>query len=92
MSTSSTPTAGPTWRQAIEAELLDASLDQDLSMRVSALELALCSRRARRRLIRQIRRGQRDFAWAGPDPVWVRAEAVNNAWLVREAGPVRSAA
>jgi hypothetical protein len=75
-------TSGPTWRQAIELELLDDSLHDDMALRVAALELALVDRRARRRLRRQIRQGQRDFAWVG-DPAWVRAEAVNNAWLVR---------
>ena len=56
-------------------------LDSDTMRRVAALELALADRRVRRRLRREIRQGQRNFAWASTDPLWVRAEAAFNAWL-----------
>ena len=61
--------------------MLIDSLMSDTELRVIQLELALCSGSARRRLRREIRRGQADFAWAGADPVYRRLEAATNAWL-----------
>ena len=64
-------------------EHLNAEQYDDLARRVAALEVALTDRRVRRRLRREIRQGQRNFAWASTDPLWVRAEAAFNAWLSR---------
>lgn len=72
--------SSPTWPQVIENEWLNDSLSDDVARRLIALELALIDRRARRQLRREIKQGQRDFAWAG-DPAWARAEAATNAWL-----------
>jgi 3-phenylpropionate/cinnamic acid dioxygenase small subunit len=73
-----------TMRQLIQYEMVSDRLNDDTALRVAELALALISWRARRQLRRRIRRGQADFAWAGPDPIARRTEAANNAWLVRE--------
>jgi hypothetical protein len=46
--------------------------------RLAALEEALVSRRARRRLRRELSNGARRFAWAGPSFFARRTEAVGN--------------
>ena len=74
-----------TWPPLIALERSIDDLASDTSRRVAMLELALIDRRLRRQLRREIRQGQSDFSWASQDPVWVRAEAVNNAWLCRGA-------
>ncbi|HUC27847.1 MAG TPA: hypothetical protein VMA73_34555 [Streptosporangiaceae bacterium] len=46
--------------------------------RLAALEEALVSRRARRRLRRELSHGARRFAWAGPSFYARRIEAIGN--------------
>jgi hypothetical protein len=75
------PQAGPTWPQAIEFELVTDSLAEALERRVAALEYALCSPLARRRLRRHIRCANRGFAWAGPSFWDQRLEATTSEWL-----------
>jgi hypothetical protein len=75
------PGAGPNWPQAIEFELVTDSLAEALERRVAALEHALCSPAARRRLRRNIRRANRAFAWAGPDFWDRRLESTTSEWL-----------
>ena len=78
------PPGGPDWPQAIEFELMTDSLAEALERRVTELEHALCSRPARRRLRRAIRRADRAFAWAGPGFWDRRLEATTCEWLTRE--------
>ncbi len=78
------PPGGPDWPQAIEFELMTDSLAEALERRVTELEHALCSRPARRRLRRQIRRDDRAFAWAGPSFWDRRLEATTTDWLSRQ--------
>jgi hypothetical protein len=54
--------------------------------RLAALEEAVVSRRARRRLRRGIRRRLRQFTWAGPDFWSRRIEDVGNEMLAEGAG------
>lgn len=72
---------GPSWPQATALELLTDSLAEALEHRVADLEHAVCSRPARRRLRRRIRRSVAVFAWAGPDFQTRRAEAAGTQWL-----------
>lgn len=75
--------SSPTWAQAHQHEELTDSIADAVEHRIVMLELALVDRRVRRQLRREIRKGQRDFAWAGSDPVARRMEATFNAWLSR---------
>jgi hypothetical protein len=54
--------------------------------RLAALEEAVVSGRARRRLRREIRRRIRQFAWAGPDFGSRRAEDLGNEMLADGTG------
>lgn len=85
------PRGGPDWPQAIDFELMTDSLAEALERRVTALEHALCSRPARRRLRRQIRHADHAFAWAGPGFWDRRLEATTNEWLTREPDGRRTA-
>jgi hypothetical protein len=59
--------------------------------RLAALEEALVSRRARRRLRRELSHGARRFAWAGPSFYARRIEAVGNEILcLPDHGPTSS--
>jgi hypothetical protein len=72
------PSSGPSWPEAIEqAADTDAALDQ-LHARIIALEEALTSRRARRRLRRSIASSAETFTWAGPSFHDRRVEAAAN--------------
>jgi len=53
-----------------------------LEWRVAALEEALVSRRARRRLVRVIRRADRAYRWVGPSFFQRRFEATVADWLL----------
>lgn len=78
--TASSP-AGPSWAQANTFEIVTDSLNEALERRVAALEHAVCSASARRRLRYQIRSSNRLFAWAGPDFWTRRLEATTSQWL-----------
>ena len=72
----------PTWHDLNSVMLTDDSMHWALERRVIALEEALVSRRARRRLRREIRAGARVYAWAGSFEAG-RAEATMYEWLIR---------
>jgi len=72
----------PTWHDLNSVMLTDDSLHEQLERRVIALEEALVSRRARRRLRREIRSARRAYAWAG-DFTAARYEATMYQWLNR---------
>lgn len=57
-----------------------------IERRLTALEEAVVSGRARRRLRREIRRRLRQFAWAGPDFRSRRIEDVGNEMLAGGTG------
>jgi hypothetical protein len=57
-----------------------------IERRLAALEEAVVSGRARRRLRREIRRRLRQFAWAGPDFWSRRVEDVGNEMLADGTG------
>jgi hypothetical protein len=57
-----------------------------MERRLAALEEAVVSSRARRRLRREIRRRLRQFAWAGPDFWSRRVEDVGNEMLADGTG------
>jgi hypothetical protein len=56
------------------------SLMADLEVRIIALEEALTSRRARRRLIRSIREASKTYQWAGSFYA-ARLESTTHEWL-----------
>jgi hypothetical protein len=62
-------------------QYLDDSWDDAVHKRLVALEEALISRKARRRLRREIRQSADTFAWAGPDFYGRRVEAAFNAFM-----------
>jgi len=72
----------PTWDDLNSVMLTDDSLHELLERRVIALEEALVSRRARRRLRREIRAAARAYRWAG-DFTAARYEATLFQWLNR---------
>lgn len=72
----------PTWADVNgEVKQIDSLMDA-LESRIENLERALTDRRYRRELRRQIRRGQRFYAWAGS---WraARTEVTTWQWLNR---------
>jgi hypothetical protein len=83
---------GPWTADALAAELIwQDNADQPWQIiqerRLHALEEAVVSSRARRRLRRELRRRTRIFAWAGPDFRSRRAEDIGNealCWRERE--------
>lgn len=62
-------------RECVYDSLVTDELATALELRVSALEEALISRRARRRLRRALRESDATYAWAGPTFADRRAEA-----------------
>ena len=72
----------PTWHDLNSVMLTDDSLLEQLERRVIRLEEALVSRRARRRLRREIRAAARAYQWAG-DFTAARYEATMYQWLNR---------
>ena len=72
----------PTWRDVNAESQLDDSLTAALEARIMELERALTDRRYRRHVRREIRRGQRAYAWAGS---WraARLEVTTWQWLFR---------
>ena len=72
----------PTWHDVNTLMLIDDSQHSALEDRVIALEEALISRRARRRLRRKISRGAKAYAWAGTFAAG-RMEATTYEWLNR---------
>ena len=72
----------PTWHDLNSVMLTDDSLLEQLERRVIRLEEALVSRRARRRLRREIRQAADAYAWAGSFESG-RYEATTYTWLNR---------
>jgi hypothetical protein len=83
---------GETWTaDRLAAELVRQQWTQQpyeaaIERRLAALEEAVVSGRARRRLRRGIRRRLRQFAWAGPDFWSRRTEDLGNEILADGAG------
>jgi hypothetical protein len=81
------PQPGEAWTaDRLAAELMwqqwaDQPYQTVIERRLAALEEAVVSGRARRRLRREIRRRVRQFAWAGPDFWSRRVEDVGNEML-----------
>ena len=72
----------PTWRDLNILSFTDDSLMWALEQRVVELEHALVSRKARRRLRREIRARAKAYAWARSFEA-ARAEATTYDWLNR---------
>jgi hypothetical protein len=71
----------PTWDDDYNADCAsNDSLVSDLEVRIIALEEAVASRRARRRLARSIRRADKAYRWAGSFFA-ARLEATTHEWL-----------
>jgi hypothetical protein len=70
--------------ELIWQQWVDDSYDDVTERRLIALEEALVSRKARRRLRREIRKSAGRFAWVGSEFTWRRLEAVSNDWLCRD--------
>src|ERR1700747_3404287 len=70
----------PTWEDYNADCASTDSLVSDLEVRLIALEEAVASRRARRRLARSIRRAHKAYRWAGSFFA-ARLESTTHAWL-----------
>jgi hypothetical protein len=70
----------PTWEDYNADAALNDSLVSDLEVRIIALEEAVVSRRARRRLARSIRRADKAYRWAGSFFA-ARLESTTYEWL-----------
>jgi hypothetical protein len=80
-STDHTTTAThPTWAEYNEDSASNDSLMAELEVRIIALEEALTSWRARRRLVRSIRKTSRAYQWTGSFYA-ARLESTTHEWL-----------
>lgn len=79
-------TAGTLAAELMWLQWLDDWWNQFNQERMLALEEALVSRKARRKLRRELRESAHRFAWAGDEFAWQRLEDVHNQWLVRLRG------
>jgi hypothetical protein len=70
----------PTWDDFHAESASTDSLVSDLEVRIIALEEAVASRRARRRLARSIRRAHKAYRWAGSFFA-ARLESTTCEWL-----------
>jgi hypothetical protein len=70
----------PTWEDYNADSASNDSLVSDLEVRIIALEEAVASRRARRRLARSIRRAHNAYQWAGSFFA-ARLESTTHEWL-----------
>ena len=70
----------PTWDDFNAESASTDSLVSDLEVRIIALEEAIASRRARRRLARSIRRSHKAYRWAGSFFA-ARLESTTHEWL-----------
>jgi hypothetical protein len=70
----------PTWEDYNADSASNDSLVSDLEVRIIALEEAVASRRARRRLARSIRRAHQTYRWAGSFFA-ARLESTTCEWL-----------
>jgi hypothetical protein len=70
----------PTWDDYNADAASNDSLVSDLEVRIIALEEAVVSRRARRRLARSIRRAHKAYRWAGSF-LAARLESTTHEWL-----------
>jgi hypothetical protein len=70
----------PTWEDYNADSASNDSLMSELEARVIALEEALTSRRARRRLVRSIREAIKTYRWAGSFYA-ARLESTTYEWL-----------
>lgn len=70
----------PTWEDYDADSASNDSLMSELEFRIIALEEALVSRRARRRLARSIRRAHKTYQWAGSFSA-ARLESTTYDWL-----------
>jgi hypothetical protein len=73
-------TTHPTWEDYNLDAMLSDSLMYELERRIIALEEALTSRRARRRLVRSIREAVTTYRWAGSFHD-ARLESTTHEWL-----------
>jgi len=72
--------------ELIRQQWIQQPYETVMERRLAALEEAVVSGRARRRLRREIRRRLTQFAWAGPDFWSRRVEAVGNEMLADGTG------
>ena len=70
----------PTWDDFNAESASNDSLVSDLEVRIIALEEAVASRRARRRLARSVRRAHNAYRWAGSFYA-ARLESTTCEWL-----------
>ena len=70
----------PTWDDYNTESASNDSLMSDLEARIIALEEAVMSRRARRRLVRSIREASKTYQWAGSFYA-ARLESTTHEWL-----------
>ena len=78
--TDHTTATHPTWAEYNEDSASNDSLMAELEVRIIALEEALTSWRARRRLVRSIRKTSRAYQWTGSFYA-ARLESTTHEWL-----------